>query len=102
MRDAAWMQAREEAERLVKPLGRRWQHVQAVAARALEVCEATGLDAGVLVSAAWLHDVGYAPEVFVTGFHPLDGARHLRSLRFRGPVPELVAHHSCARFEATL
>ena len=31
-----------------------------------------------LVAAAWLHDIGYAPELVETGFHPLDGARYLR------------------------
>lgn len=28
-----------------------------------------------LVVAAWLHDIGYAPEIGHTLFHPLDGAR---------------------------
>jgi hypothetical protein len=27
-----------------------------------------------LVAAAWLHDIGYSPELVVTGFHQLDGA----------------------------
>jgi aminoglycoside phosphotransferase (APT) family kinase protein len=31
------------------------------------------------VTAAWLHDVGYAPAVVATGLHPLDGARYLRN-----------------------
>jgi hypothetical protein len=30
--------------------------------------------------AAYLHDVGYAPDLVTTGFHLLDGARYLRSL----------------------
>jgi len=58
-------------------------------------------DREVLVAAAYLHDIGYAPEVAVTGFHPLDGARHLRALghcRLAG----LVAHHTGARHEARL
>jgi putative nucleotidyltransferase with HDIG domain len=98
----ATVRAKEEAQRLVEPLGRRWAHVQAVADRAQEVCEATGLRPELLVSAAWLHDVGYAPELKVTGFHPLDGARHLRRLDVDETVVRLVAHHSCARFEATV
>ncbi len=36
-----------------------------------------------LVAAAYLHDIGYAPELAITGFHPLDGARHLRVTRAR-------------------
>lgn len=55
-----------------------------------------------LVSAAWLHDVGYAPELRATGFHPLDGALHLRHLNVDDTVVRLVAHHSCARVEATI
>jgi hypothetical protein len=54
----------------------------------------------VLVQAAVLHDVGYAPDVAVTGFHPLDGARYLESIGVDDEVVSLVAHHSCARVEA--
>jgi hypothetical protein len=34
-------------------------------------------DGDLLVSAALLHDIGYAPDLAMTGFHPLDGARYL-------------------------
>jgi hypothetical protein len=57
-------------------------------------------DRAALVSAAWLHDIGYANGVASTGFHPLDGARFLRSEGFDGRVTDLVAHHSCALVEA--
>ena len=53
-----------------------------------------------LVAAAWLHDIGYAPGLVQTGFHPLDGARFLRRAGVDGPVVSLVAYHSCARVEA--
>jgi HD superfamily phosphodiesterase len=33
-----------------------------------------------LEAAAWLHDIGYSPEIAVSGFHPLDGARYLRDV----------------------
>src|SRR6266516_1301855 len=59
-----------------------------------------GGDADLLEAAAWLHDIGYAPELVVTGFHPLDGARHLERAGFPGRLVALVAHHSGARFEA--
>ena len=55
---------------------------------------------GTLVAAAWLHDVGYAPAVEDTGFHPLDGARYLRRLGLDEEVVRLVAHHSFAMLEA--
>ncbi|WP_432494986.1 HD domain-containing protein [Kineococcus gypseus] len=53
-----------------------------------------------LVAAAWLHDVGYAEALRRTGFHPLDGAEHLRAHDWPPLVTALVAHHSGARFVA--
>ena len=61
-----------------------------------------GVDLGLLVAAAWLHDIGYASPLVDTGFHPIDGARHLRGLAVDERVVNLVAHHSCARIEAGL
>lgn len=93
--------ASETAERLVGPLGRRWRHVRAVAARAAELGEAVPVaDRDTLVAAAWLHDVGYAPSIAYTKFHPLDGARYLRERQWPDLIVNLVAHHSGARFEA--
>jgi putative nucleotidyltransferase with HDIG domain len=93
-------EAEAMAYRLVHQLGQRWAHVQAVAGSGEEICDVIGLEADVLVSAAWLHDIGYAPELEGTGFHPVDGARYLREQGFDERVVSLVAHHSCARFEA--
>lgn len=94
-------EGRALAERLVAPLGRRWRHVQTVAARATEVAAAVAPeDRQLLVAAAWLHDIGYSPEIGHTRFHPLDGARYLRDQGWPRSVVNLVAHHSGARFEA--
>ncbi|MCE6995423.1 phosphohydrolase [Saccharothrix sp. S26] len=57
-------------------------------------------DRDVLVAAAWLHDIGYAEALRDTGFHPLDGARHLEQLGWPRRVCALVAHHSGARLVA--
>ena len=95
--------ARELAERqLAEHLSRRWAHVQAVASKAEWVASALfrESDAAVLVASAWLHDVGYAPNLSTTGFHPLDGVRWLRQIGFDERVASLVAHHSCAHLEA--
>lgn len=93
--------AAELAESLLPPLGNRWLHTQAVAARAVEASKALPEDErDLLVAAAWLHDIGYAPELRDTGFHPLDGARHLASLGGPDRLVRLVAHHSGAVFEA--
>ena len=80
-------------------LPRRWRHVRSVARRARWAAGQLGLP-DVLVMGAWLHDIGYAPGPAVTGFHPLDGARFLRSAGVQEPVVSLVAYHSCARIEA--
>ncbi|MGQ0466899.1 MAG: HDIG domain-containing metalloprotein [Sporichthyaceae bacterium] len=93
--------ARAMAERLLADeLPRRWSHVIAVAAKAEVVADHLGVPADLLVSAAWLHDVGYASRLAGTGFHPLDGARWLRTQQVDERIVALVAHHSCASVEA--
>jgi hypothetical protein len=87
-------------EQLAEALPRRWRHVQAVAAETERLSEAINLDRRRLVSAAWLHDVGYSPAIARCGFHPLDGARYLRSAGWPDEVCGLVAHHTAARVEA--
>lgn len=94
--------AAELAGGLLRHTGSRVAHVREVANSARMLADSLGLDSEVLVSAAWLHDIGYSREVRETGFHPLDGARHLRSLGWDERIVCLVAHHSCARFEAAL
>lgn len=67
----------------------------------MEVTAIPDVDSRVLLAAAWLHDIGYAPKLVASGLHSLDGARYLRRL---ATVPDrvicLVAHHSCAVVEA--
>ncbi|MFH9269027.1 HD domain-containing protein [Streptomyces sp. NPDC017546] len=83
------------------PLPRRWAHTQGVTERAIEVREVLGVDADLLLAAAMLHDVGYAPRLAVTGFHPLDGARFLRDEHGADErLVRLVANHSFALLEA--
>jgi hypothetical protein len=52
---------------LAGALPRRWRHVQSVARRAAWAAGRLSLP-GELVAAAWLHDIGYAPGLAVTGF----------------------------------
>jgi hypothetical protein len=82
-------------------LPRRWRHVRTTARRARWVADRLTLSDD-LVAAAWLHDIGYAPELAETRFHPLDGARYLRRAQVREPVVSLVAYpcHSCGPIEA--
>ena len=94
--------AAAEAERLLSPLGDRWNHVRAVGERAGEVGAILGQeDRRYLVAAAYLHDIGYSPELQRTGLHQLDGAHYIRALGAER-LACLVAHHSEARFEIRL
>lgn len=77
-------------------------HVNAVAA----TCEVLAqheedIPKDVLVSAALLHDIGYAPDLQRTGQHSIDGALYLRSVGFDERTVSLVAHHSGAAVEAS-
>ena len=92
--------ATAQAERLIGALGDRWTHVQAVADKARGLAAVLSAeDADLLVAAALLHDVGYAPSLNRLGFHAVDGARFLRA-QGQERLARLVAHHSGARFEA--
>ncbi len=86
---------------LAEALPRRWAHVRGAAARARSLAPTTGACAGLVEAAAWLHDIGYLPDLVATGLHGMDGARYLRDVKHAEPMLCcLVAHHSCAVFEA--
>ncbi|MFH9082872.1 HD domain-containing protein [Streptomyces sp. NPDC017673] len=93
--------ARVAETELSAVLPRRWVHTQGVTERAIGIRQLLGEDAGLLTAAATLHDVGYAPRLAVTGFHPLDGARFLRDEHGADDrLVRLVANHSFALLEA--
>lgn len=93
--------ARSLAEQQLSGAPRRWAHVQSVAATATTVSPIIEPDhAGAIVAAAWLHDVGYAPDIAVTGFHPVDGARFAVDSGMPDLVVRLIAFHTGAEFEA--
>ncbi|WP_081902569.1 HD domain-containing protein [Lentzea aerocolonigenes] len=84
-------------------LPKRWAHVQGVSVRAEQSARLFDTDdREMLLAAALLHDIGYAPGVAHTGFHPYDGARYLKSIKASERLCALVAHHSCAYVEAEL
>jgi len=91
------------ATELLDGVGTRLAHSRTVAHQARRA--ATILDgpwSAALLDAAWLHDIGYAPALAITGFHPLDGARWLRSNGWPAEVCNLVAWHTRAVTEAAL
>lgn len=84
---------------LASTLPRRWRHVQGVVRHASSAVPVVD-DADLLIAAAWLHDIGYAPDVRRTGLHPVDGAKFLETLGADDRLCGLVANHSCACVEA--
>ncbi len=96
----AW--AGEQARALLSPLGDRWLHTIGVVERAREVGKAfKEEDRVLLMVAAYLHDIGYAPLLNRTDFHPLDGAHYLLA-HSQQRLASLVAYHSEAQYEVQL
>jgi HD superfamily phosphodiesterase len=92
----------EQAEKFLLSLGNRWLHVQGVVERARWVGQTFDEDErACLLAAAYVHDIGYAPALKRTGFHPVDGAYYLRSCGYER-LACLVAHHFAACYEAGL
>jgi hypothetical protein len=91
--DAA--QAQALARSLLGDVGTRWEHVRTAGATAARLSVLfDDHEAALLVAAATLHDIGYAPGLAHTGFHPLDGALYLESRELPHRLVGLVAHHS--------
>ena len=89
------VQAEAIARDLLVDQGTRLAHVHTAGSMAARLGVLFDADeAALLVAAATLHDVGYSPRVAMTGFHPLDGALHLRAIGLSERLCSLVAHHS--------
>lgn len=87
--------AHEIARGLLLGLPLRFAHVRGVAAAASDL----GANEHV-VSAAWLHDIGYADQLHRTGMHAIDGAIFLQLAGAPMEVVSLVAFHTGAEYEA--
>jgi hypothetical protein len=99
--DPAVVRAQSTAKEMLGGIVDRWLHVAEVGSRALQIGTALPEpDRTALVAAAYLHDIGYAPSIVVTGLHQLDGAVWLLGKGIEQRVCNLVAHHSAARYEA--
>ena len=93
--------ARELAGELLGVGSERWRHTAGVAERAGELTAIVPReDRELLIAGAWLHDIGYASALRVTGFHPLDGADGLARRGWPSRLCGLVAFHSGAVFVA--
>ena len=83
------------ATRLLQGVGTRLNHSAAVAAQVDLVAHLVERGwRSAIKDAAWLHDVGYSPQLAVTGFHALDGARWLRDHDWPAETCRLVAWHT--------
>src|SRR5438128_1925850 len=92
--------AERTARELLAPLDARWRHTLRVVDSARSFRDVLDADEfEVLVAAAYLHDVGYAPGLAETEFHPLDGGRFVRDSGHER-LSGLVAHHSASQAEA--
>src|SRR5690242_19744204 len=97
---APWAEKLAE-QLLAEALPDRWAHSRGVGLKARSIRDIAGEHADILEAAGFLHDIGYAPSVRDTGFHPLDGARYLRD-RTKAPnlLCLLVANHTGGLIEA--
>jgi HD superfamily phosphodiesterase len=95
--ELAW--AKRTATEFLSSLEARWRHTLHVVERAQSFRDVLDRDElEVLLAAAYLHDVGYAPDLAEAGFHPLDGARFVREAG-HDRLAGLVAHHSASDAE---
>ena len=93
--------ARRMAERLLATAcPGTWAHCQGAALRAELLRPVLGDQTDLVAAAAELHDIGHCPDLHRTGFHPLDGAYHLRDAGADELTVLLVAHHSHSVFQA--
>jgi hypothetical protein len=89
--------ARALAESLLVDDPTRLEHVRGAGTVAGMVASALSPhQPEMIIAAAWLHDIGYAPAIARTGFHPVDGALFLAREGWPDPVVFMVAHHSQA------
>lgn len=87
--------ARSLAASLLRSQPQRFRHVEGAARAAAHVsARLPDVHRDAVIAAAWLHDIGYAPELQRTGFHPVDGAAYLREGGWDDSIVRLVAHHS--------
>jgi hypothetical protein len=90
------------AEAGLSGLPPRWLHVQGVIALARELRGAFAPDGELLVAAAALHDIGWAPAAAATDFPAVDGAAYLERLDAPARLVDLCANYSAALIEAEL
>ncbi len=86
----------------------RLDHILVIAKKVKETClqiiklhKNIVIDSKLAICAALLHDIGYADNINITGFHPIDGSNFLTKLGY-STLAELIIGHSCSPEEAEL
>ena len=100
---AAWALVLAE-EKLADAVPRRWAHAQGVVRRAEGVAPFLGEDGDLLLAAAAVHDLGFAPEAAAigVGFPAIDAARYLDKHGAPRRLAHLVAHSAYSALEGSL
>jgi hypothetical protein len=94
--------ARKVARHILAHQRFRWAHTQGVVRLVSQSLAVVALEERSLVlAAAYVHDLGHARPLRVTGCHALDGAMYVRAAGYL-QLASMVAQHSGARCEATL
>lgn len=80
----------------------RFAHIEGVVNLAQQIEDAWGKFNGRLEQAAIYHDIGYAKQWDITGFHPVDGAMAARSHGLDETIAQAILYHSGSWKEAQL
>jgi HD domain len=98
---AEWAVSLAERQ-LAADVPQRWAHTQAVVDRARSLRRAVAPDGELLVAAAALHDIGFAPGVLRHGFCLLDAAEFAEELGGPPRLVALIANHAAGKVEGGL
>ena len=80
----------------------RYAHIESAVRLAEEIEKAYGKFDGKLKLAVLYHDIGYAKQWDVTGFHPVDGAIAARAHGLGEDIAQAILYHSGSWQEARL
>lgn len=78
---------------------KRYQHILGVTQMMKELLPSLSIPddwKSMLITACYLHDIGYSPKLSQYGFHPLDGAIFAAQQQFPKPIVAAVLFHTGA------
>ena len=84
MKEAAQIEAWDQANSRPPSYMYRWEHVKTVVKLAKKLARETGADVEIVEAAAWLHDV---KKFHARGRHPIEGAKFAQSILAKTDFP---------------